>query len=56
MEIIRHIKQNRRPLLMLLFMVSGVIFYRPLSVIDDAADNLFAPALIFGMLLSPFVV
>lgn len=54
MEIARHIKQNQRPLLMLLFMVSGVVFYRPLSVVDDMANNTFAPILIFGMLFVTF--
>lgn len=48
------ISQNRRPLLMLLAMFSGVVLYRPLSMLDDAAHGLLAPACIFIMLFVSF--
>ncbi len=46
--------RNRRPLLMLFCMVSGVVLYRPLSVVDGATNHVIAPSLIFSMLFVTF--
>ncbi|MFI3289403.1 MAG: transporter [Rikenellaceae bacterium] len=54
MKFLDTIANNRRPLMMLFCMVSGVVLYRPLSVVDSVTDHLIAPSLIFGMLFVTF--
>ncbi len=41
-------------MLMLLCMLSGVVLYRPLSVVDGATNHTIAPLLIFSMLFVTF--
>ncbi len=48
------IKQNIRPLLMLLCMTLGVVLYRPLSVVDSVTHHTITPVLIFSMLFVTF--
>ncbi len=47
-------RRNRRPLLMVVAMFTGILFYRPLSVVDDLSNNTIAPILIFSMLFVTF--
>ncbi len=52
--ILRVIGANRRPLLMLVSMLIGVVFYLPIARVDDLANNNAAPLLIFLMLFVTF--
>ncbi len=54
MSILNVISQNRRPLLMLLAMSCGVIFYRPIALCDSVTKGYLAPSLIFIMLFVSF--
>lgn len=54
MKFIDKIAANSRPLLMLFCMVSGILLYKPLLVVDSITNHLIAPSLIFGMLFVTF--
>ncbi|MFI3269836.1 MAG: transporter [Rikenellaceae bacterium] len=54
MSVVAKIKQNRRPLLMLLCMTLGVALFRPLSVVDSLTHHTITPVLIFSMLFVTF--
>ncbi len=47
-------KRNFRPLIMLLAMLCGVLFHKPLTALDTVANNQLAPAFIFTMLFVTF--
>ncbi len=53
-NLVKFMAQNRRPLLMLLAMSLGVIFFVPIARVDDMANNNAAPLLIFLMLFVTF--
>ncbi|MFR9672526.1 MAG: transporter, partial [Rikenellaceae bacterium] len=46
--------RNRRPLLMLISMLLGVLSFRPIARLDDSTGNIVAPLLIFLMLFVTF--
>ncbi len=51
---IDRIKENKRPLLMLVAMVGGVIFHRPITAVDTMLSGQAVPAFIFAMLFVTF--
>ncbi len=54
MKFLDVLRQNKRPLLMLVCMSCGMILYEPLSVVDSATDHVIVPTLIFLMLFVSF--
>ncbi len=54
MKILDGIVRNKRPLLMLLCMTLGMLFYKPIVVVDASTDHLIVPILIFLMLFVSF--
>ncbi|MFI3292081.1 MAG: transporter [Rikenellaceae bacterium] len=54
MKIIDSIRQNFRPLAMIIAMCAGVLLHTPLTIIDSATGFRVAPSLIFGMLFVTF--
>ncbi len=54
MKIIDAILSNLRPFMMLSAMVAGMLFYKPISILDDVTNNQIAPLLIFLMLFVTF--
>lgn len=54
MKITDVILRNKRPLLMLLCMTCGILFYRPIAVVDASTSHKIVPTLIFLMLFVSF--
>lgn len=54
MKILDVILSNLRPFMMLVAMATGIIFYGPVSIVDDITNNQAAPILIFSMLFVTF--
>ncbi len=54
MKILDIILSNLRPFMMLTAMMTGILFYTPISFVDNLANNQIAPILIFSMLFVTF--
>ncbi|MFR9651703.1 MAG: transporter, partial [Rikenellaceae bacterium] len=53
-KLFQQIVFNKRPLIMLVAMISGILLYKPIYAVDNLTHNQLAPLLIFSMLFVTF--